>query len=535
VLPRGEAAAAQDATVDGDAGGAEAGPDDTPAHVLPTAKCDYCNNGEGSLFRCQRCGDAVCHAECCRVGVDSLGAACSAVHLCGNCVAVAAEAAGLEAEQHSAAVIAAIERLTSDEQSLLKRMNVAGRGARAAAVITAHAAALDTLSAAAGLEDNGRLADVQLRLGVLLAAELLRGATPDHVAAVAAVDAVRHLAEFAVGPATHADDTQPEGGVVPIQAAHMLGQIDAVLSLFASNALPSTKLRALQIFRPNEVEEQLRSFLTDATLPILNVVLPGDLARRLRIQAEAAEGGEVPPSKPPKQWRDRARRLVESVSTLAINATIGNKNSMPNFKMLQRLVAKFGREPRPLSELRSRLRWAPSHGPEDAWLRERTLRTHCEQRELQASGSSNGGVLLQSSDNASLHKMTQPGLGLTERVTLCSWTALGWTRLHSAGGKGRDGRELPRHVARHLATNEDSPLLGLAQAEQWPFRPLILIVRTTKENKRCQLIWPTRGRSLTRTTQTLAVMMMTRVTMSMMGPWSQSLTFPGCRTRMRIS
>ena len=37
VLPRGEAAAAQAATVDGDAGGAEAGPDDTPAHVLPTA------------------------------------------------------------------------------------------------------------------------------------------------------------------------------------------------------------------------------------------------------------------------------------------------------------------------------------------------------------------------------------------------------------------------------------------------------------------------------------------------------------------
>ena len=67
--------------------------------------------------------------------------------------------------------------------------------------------------------------------------------------------------------------------------------------------------------------------------------------------------------------------------------------------------------------------------------------------------------------------MTQPGLGLTERVTLAVWTAIGSTRLHGAGGRGRDGHELPRQVARHLATNEHSSLFSTAVHEVRAGRP----------------------------------------------------------------
>ena len=78
------------------------------------------------------------------------------------------------------------------------------------------------------------------------------------------------------------------------------------------------------------------------------------------------------------------------------------------------------------------------------------------------------GVLLQSSDNASLFKMTQPGLGITQRSMLCTWTAVGSTTFHPAGGRGRDGAELPCHVARHVATNRASPLAGTAVHEPTP-------------------------------------------------------------------
>ena len=50
-------------------------------------------------------------------------------------------ARSFKAEQQSSEVIAAVERLTDDDQTLLKRMEVAGRGASAAAVISASIAA----------------------------------------------------------------------------------------------------------------------------------------------------------------------------------------------------------------------------------------------------------------------------------------------------------------------------------------------------------------------------------------------------------
>lgn len=424
--------------------------------------CSYCGEASGTLFRCQRCGDAVCHAACCSDAIEALGAACSAEHLCLPCVGSVREARAQEqAEQHSATVVKAVERLTSDE-TLLHRLQVAGWGARAAAVLAAHSAALDTLAAAAGLDEgHSRYADVKLRLGILVASQHLRGASPDAAAASAAVDAVRHLAEVAEGGVAIDE-------VAPLDAECMVECMDSVLDLFDSTALPSRKLRSLRQFKADDVDAQLRALLADVVLPEIGVVLPADLARRLQAQADGA-GGEEEASSTPTRWRDRARRLVESMYTLATNATIGNKDAMPNFKMLQRLVSKFGRERRSTSEFRSSLRWSPRRGPEDAWLRKRTLRLHQERRKASADGEA--GVLLQSSDNASLNKMTQPGLGLTERVTLCVWTAIGSTRLHPAGTRGRDGGELPRHVARYVATNVDSSLFSYAVHDPRPGRP----------------------------------------------------------------
>ena len=49
--------------------------------------------------------------------------------------------------------------------------------------------------------------------------------------------------------------------------------------------------------------------------------------------------------------------------------------------------------------------------------------------------------------------MVAPGLGLTERVMLCSWTALGEWRLEPHGGCDAAGREYSRQVGCYLATS----------------------------------------------------------------------------------
>ena len=41
---------------------------------------------------------------------------------------------------------------------------------------------------------------------------------------------------------------------------------------------------------------------------------------------------------------------------------------MPNWRMLQRVVASFGRAPRAYRRLLASLSWGPSEGPENKWL-----------------------------------------------------------------------------------------------------------------------------------------------------------------------
>ena len=68
--------------------------------------------------------------------------------------------------------------------------------------------------------------------------------------------------------------------------------------------------------------------------------------------------------------------------------------------------------------------------------------------------------IVQSSDNASFWKMTAPGLGLTERVMLCSWTALGEWILDPCGGCDADGVEYSRSVG-HFLSLAGSKLPGI--------------------------------------------------------------------------
>lgn len=93
---------------------------------------------------------------------------------------------------------------------------------------------------------------------------------------------------------------------------------------------------------------------------------------------------------------------------------------------------------------------APSRGPETAYLQRRTVELRHESGALEARREIDS---LQSSDNALFFRMVAPGLGLTERVMLCSWTALGEWRLEPHGGRDAAGREYSRQVGCFLATS----------------------------------------------------------------------------------
>mmetsp|Transcript_35300 Transcript_35300/g.117986 ORF Transcript_35300/g.117986 Transcript_35300/m.117986 type:complete len:212 (+) Transcript_35300:285-920(+) len=91
----------------------------------------------------------------------------------------------------------------------------------------------------------------------------------------------------------------------------------------------------------------------------------------------------------------------------------------------------------------------PARGPEQRLLRRRTVLLQHGARAVAARAKLD---IVQSSDNASCFKMVAPGLGVTERVMLCSWTALGEWHMHSAGGLDAAGRERSRAEGRYLVT-----------------------------------------------------------------------------------
>ena len=91
---------------------------------------------------------------------------------------------------------------------------------------------------------------------------------------------------------------------------------------------------------------------------------------------------------------------------------------------------------------------AGSRGEETAYLRARTVEIRHSSEAIRARTELD---IVQSSDNASFWKMTAPGLGLTERVMLCSWTALGEWHLDPRGGCDAAGKEYSRSVGHFLA------------------------------------------------------------------------------------
>ena len=402
----------------------------------------------GALLACQRCREAAVHEQCCHGAVAALGLEQLVTALCPTCVDALREAQALEDDAPPPTTARAFDTLVADASaSLLKAVQRAGqpvprRGSEeAAAVYETWAAMLDgavddACNSAAGLAADARAEGAALatELRVFGAAELLRGSTPDADAA-----------EAALGQLQVDDDVQ----VAALDATRA-----AIRAVRAGRTLDtrdgSSVLRRLRV---RDLEGRVRRFARGALADALGLEPPtADVDAEADADADASDDEEAVARDGGGRggrWRDRRQRLALAVFSLAMNAMVGNQEALPQYKMLTRLVSKFMFEPEPLARLRGRMCQAGARGPEQRWLRRRTVVLQHGARAVAARAELD---LVQSSDNASFFRMVAPGLGVTERVMLCSWTALGEWHLHSAGGLDAAGRERSRVVGSYLVT-----------------------------------------------------------------------------------
>lgn len=318
------------------------------------------------------------------------------------------------------------------------RVQRAGRGhAAAAAVIDDHRTKLERAHGATdeqlAAEDEAEFVALRGHLSALAAVEHLRGSSPDADAAEAALQSLR---------------SQP--GVDD----ELVSDVALVVQKCRQGYVLSAPLRA---FRVRTVECRVRAFalgpLRDA-LGIEAAPAGGTTADDGEAEEEADEEEcSTDADARSRGWRDRSRRLAEALFVLAFNQMIGNQATMPNLKQLFRLLSRFMHEPDRLASLRSRMRWSAPRGAEKPWLRLRAVRLRYSDRAVAARAELD---VVQSSDNASFWNMVAPGVGLTERINLCSWTALGEWHMHPFGGRDESGRELSRKVGRFLVTNDGS-------------------------------------------------------------------------------
>ena len=140
----------------------------------------------------------------------------------------------------------------------------------------------------------------------------------------------------------------------------------------------------------------------------------------------------------PRQCRERdlLRRQVRRLSGMR---SVGNQQAMSNAKMLERLLAYFGREPRVARKRRSRLDLGPSVGAEEVWLDAQALLRLSPAYLWEFRERMKGFFEIISSDNATYFHHS--GFGLTHE--LVHWTAWGSAFVRPEAGSSR---RAPHHA-----------------------------------------------------------------------------------------
>ena len=139
---------------------------------------------------------------------------------------------------------------------------------------------------------------------------------------------------------------------------------------------------------------------------------------------------------------EKALRMRRTVAKLADARTVGNRQAMPKWRMLQRVLAKYNHERRSARRRKSRWGFGVSAGPEEDWLEERGKYYEGGEFRQRLRRSLEGYFEVQSSDNAAFHKTAAIGSGAGSTTSMlsvvlhggCGSERVGWHQGRAIGG-----------------------------------------------------------------------------------------------------
>ena len=160
---------------------------------------------------------------------------------------------------------------------------------------------------------------------------------------------------------------------------------------------------------------------------------------------------QVVPEHAVKPYSQKAR-LRKSVPLLANLRLVGNRQSMPNWRMLQRVLGAYDKVPRRARRRMSLYGLGPSPGPEDPWLDSRAVYYCSPEYILKFRTTMTGHYEIQSSDNAAPRRAAAAAFSGAQTSSLTHFTAIGGIFANPISGRARPDlvRELSCGVAQYL-------------------------------------------------------------------------------------